>query len=429
MKVLFLVGGIGKRMLPITKDKTLIKFCGKTLIEKQVEMAKDAGFDDIVIVASPINIEEMKKIFGDKVEYAIQKEPRGMADAVLSAKELIEGDSVLIVGANDVVEPRAYRMVKEAKGDCAILGYEVNQYFPGGYLIVEGNRVKGIIEKPEPGKEPSNLVNLVFHMHKDADTLISYLEKTKSDRDDVYEKALDEMMKTMEFNVVRYNGFWGPIKYPFHILKVMKFFLENQKPRISENAKISEKATIKGNVVIEDNVRIFENAVINGPVYIGKNTVIANNALVRGSNIGENCVVGFSTEIARSYIADNVWFHNNYVGDSIVMDNCMFGSGCVTANFRFDEKNVYMEINGKRIDTGTDKFGCVVGKNCKTGINSSIYPGIKIGENSFIGPGVVLKKHVEPNTVILLRQEWEYREQKDIIEPNKKFELMKKITS
>jgi bifunctional UDP-N-acetylglucosamine pyrophosphorylase/glucosamine-1-phosphate N-acetyltransferase len=92
----------------------------------------------------------------------------------------------------------------------------------------------------------------------------------------------------------------------------------------------------------------------------------------------------------------------NYVGDSIVGEHCNFGAGTITANWRFDEKTISMQVNDSHISTGMDKFGAVIGNNCRTGINVSIMPGIKIGQNSIIGPAVCLTENVNSNTMIPL---------------------------
>jgi len=56
MKVLFLCGGIGKRMFPLTEDKFLLKFLGKTLIEHQLDTAVKSGLNRFIIVANPVNL-------------------------------------------------------------------------------------------------------------------------------------------------------------------------------------------------------------------------------------------------------------------------------------------------------------------------------------------------------------------------------------
>jgi NDP-sugar pyrophosphorylase family protein len=60
MKVVFLCGGVGKRMFPITEDKFLLDFMGKPLLEHQVELARKAGLQDFVMVGNPGNIQRIK---------------------------------------------------------------------------------------------------------------------------------------------------------------------------------------------------------------------------------------------------------------------------------------------------------------------------------------------------------------------------------
>jgi bifunctional UDP-N-acetylglucosamine pyrophosphorylase/glucosamine-1-phosphate N-acetyltransferase len=413
MKVVFLCGGIGKRMFPLTEDKFMFKFLGKTLLEHQVELAKKAGFKDFIVVGNPLNIENIKELCKNidaKIEFAIQQEPNGMADAILSTKEAIQNNEIILVNPNDVFDQSVYKkiLVEYKKGDYEsyIIGYKVSSYFPGGYLEVnQNNELIKIHEKPGEGNEPSNMINIVIHLHKNVASLLEFLEKTKSTKDDLYECAISKMIESgHKIKVVYYDGFWRAIKYPWDVLDVIRYFLGDIKtPKISKSAKISKKAQIYGGVIIEDNARILENAVIRGPCYIGKNTVIGNNTLIwNSSHIGDNCVIGYSTEVKHSYIGDNCWSHMSYIGDSIIADNCSFGAGTVTANFRFDEKPIKVYIKGMKNESGLDKLGVIMGTDCKAGINSCIMPGIKVGPNSVIGPGVILTRDLEPNKMIVV---------------------------
>ncbi len=412
MKVLILCGGIGKRMFPITEDKFLLKFLGKTLLEHQIETAKEAGLTEFVIVGNPQNMSKIEEIVTNlpdiKVELALQREPLGIADALVSASHLVDGDTIM-VNPNDVFDSSVYTKLIEARqadsADCCLAGYEVTDYFPGGYLVVgEKGELKLIIEKPERGKEPSNLINLLVHLHTDPKRLLKYTESVPASRDDVYERALDAMVKDKcRVKVVPYSGFWAPIKYPWHVFPVVRRFLDQSQKFISPSAYISEKAVIEGKVVIGDNARVLENAVIRGPAYIGPNSIIGNNSLIRHySHIGSDCVVGYTTEIKGSYIGDGCWFHMSYIGDSIIGDNCSFGAGTVLANFRFDEGNISVEIEGESIDTRLDKFGAIIGSNSKTGVNVSIMPGVRIGPNSIVGSHQCLTHDLEPNKFMLM---------------------------
>ena len=410
MQVVFLCGGAGKRMFPISGEKALFKFLGKTLLEHQIEQALAAGLNDIVIVGNQQNIERLREIVRKfpqaHIDLAIQRRPSGMADAVQSTQKLVR-DEMIVVNPGDVFEESAYAAILEARrGGSAssyILGARVKEYFPGGYLVVnEENEILHIVEKPRRGGEPSSVVNIVVHLHTDVDALFRHLERVKGD--DAYEQALEGMINEgHKLKLVEYVGFWGPIKHPWHLFAVMEYFLDQSSGSIAPSAIISEKATIEGDVTIDENVRVLENAVIRGPCYIGKDSVIGNNVLIRDrSHIGADCVVGFSTEIKHSYIGDGSWFHQNYVGDSIVADRCSFGAGTITANIRLGEGELTIESGDETLDTGLDRLGAIIGADSKTGINVSIMPGVRIGPNSVVGPHVMLKRDLGPNRMILL---------------------------
>ena len=437
MKVIFLCGGIGRRMSPITEDKFLVEFLGKTLVEHQIEKAVGVGLKEFVFVANPQNIERIEKIAeslsGVTIEIALQKEPLGIANALKSAEHFLKGE-IIIVNPNDVFESSAYTgIIAASRGDSAfsyILGYEVAGYFPGGYLVMdEQNYLKRIVEKPPRGKEPSRLVNILIHLHTSPEKLLEYIKKVDTTRDNAYECALDEMTQERRgIEVVSYRNFWQAVKYPWHIFEVIRYFLDRSPSYISPSADISEKATIKGKVILGDNVRVLENAVIRGPVYIGANSVIGNNALVRDySHIGAGCVVGYGTEVKGSYIGNGCWFHSSYIGDSIISDECSFGAGTVLTNFRFDEGNIKVRVQGEVTDTERDKLGAIVGSKSKTGVNVSIMPGIKIGPNSFVGSHVSLARDLEPNKFIVATPQYKIMENTIEVDEKKKQDYMGRL--
>jgi len=437
MKAVLLCGGVGKRMFPITEDKLLLNFLGKPLLKHQMEKAREAGLNELIIVANPQNVERIEQIAKDvsgvQFEVVVQENPLGIANALESASRFLSGE-VVVVNPNDIFDSSAYTsLVRGGRDGGAVsylVGYEVKDYFPGGYLVVdEGNMLRKIVEKPQKGEEPSNLVNILVHLHTDIKRLLKCVESVRTSRDDVYECALDCMVREGDkIKIVPYRDYWAAIKYPWHIFAAVRYFLDRSKPGISPSARISSKATIEGKVVIEDNVRVLENAVIRGPAYIGAGSIIGNNALVRDySHIGANCVVGYCTEVKNSYIGDRCWFHSNYVGDSIIADDCSFGAGTVLANFRFDEKNVKVGVGDGMIDTGLDKFGAIIGTGSKTGINASILPGIKIGPNSFVGPHVCLTKDLGPNKLAIAESRYRVMDKDIDLGDEKKRELMKKL--
>ena len=435
MKAVFLCGGRGKRMCPIAEDKFLLDFLGKSLLEHQIKIACEAGLSHFVIIGNPENIAKIeqitKKIPGVKVDLALQKESSGIADALKSAQPFLHGQLV-VINPNDVFSSPAYTKIiteaEKAPASSYILGYQVQKYFPGGYLQVNSqNELLHIVEKPNPGEEPSNLVNILIHCHNNSEELLRYIETVQTTRDDVYECALDNMVKGgHKIKVVPYNDFWAPIKYPWHIFKVMEYFLDNAQPYIAPSARISEKANIEGKVILSDNVKVLENAVIRGPVYIGANSIIGNNALVRDySHIGSNSVIGYSTEVKHSYIGDNCWFHSNYIGDSIVDDNCSLGAGTVLANFRLDEGYIQIKVGDSLVDTGYDKLGAIMGRGCRVGVNASLMPGVRVGPDSFVGPQVCLREDLGPNKMVLLESRHQIEDNVTSLDEGKRQGLLK----
>lgn len=397
---LVLAGGAGTRFWPLTTSKILMPFVGKRLIKSSIIDLLPKEVSKVVLVT---NSENQKTVQGLKFPVpsvsVVQQAPLGTADALLTAAAELRASSLLVYIADDIVEPQLLAaVVKKAKSSQAfgvIPGFKTKNYIPGGYLVLEGNRIRSIKEKPGMGNEPSQYVNVTGHYISDSDKLIAQLTRTRSDTDDVYERALTSLMLREQFEVVPYAGAYASLKYPWNVLDVMEILLGRIKqPYRGQNVKIGNNVTIVEPVVIEDGVRILEHTKIIGPCYIGKHTIIGNHNLIRLSCIGQDCVTGFGTDIARSYIGAGCWFHNNYVGDSVLEENIGMGSGAVLANVRLDEGEIGSLIKGERVNTLRHKLGTIMGKGVRLGVNVSVMPGVKIGSNSFVGAGVVLNNDV-----------------------------------
>ena len=405
MRVILLLAGRSRRFWPLA-DKALFPLCGKTLLEHQIDRLKEAGCTDILLVGGGHNLEAAKTIVPDLPIIEQENLDLGMQGALLSALPHCSGP-VMVVSSNDVVESHAYRAVKDAASHVsggAILARTVDRYFPGGYLTVEGERVTGIIEKPGEGREPSSLVNIVIHAHNDAATLLAALQSTHSDRDDGYEAALQTLLAQKEYVAVPYEGFWQPVKYPWHFLPLLARALQGLKEQtIHPSVKIHPTAVVEGPVVLEEGVKVLAHATIVGPATLGKRSVIATGSLVRQSSIGSDCVVGYATEVKGSVLSDHVWTHMTYLGDSVIGSNVAFGAGTVTGNYRLDEGEIVSHVEGKDIPTGLRKFGTVVGSDSRVGIHVTINPGVKIGSGTFVSSAAVLQDDIPDKSFVTMK--------------------------
>lgn len=400
MIAILIAAGQSKRFWPLS-EKTLFPVAGTTLLSEQVRRLRSAGLKEIIVVAGKHN----KAAFEDMLptlEIIEQKDLElGMRGALLSALPRCGTSTVMVVSANDLIEPKAYKdLLSRAKNltrGGLILARTVTKYFPGGYLTVKGKRITGIVEKPGAGNEPSHLVNIVAHVHASGAELLRALKNVKPTKDDGYETALGSMLESHPYEAVAYEGSWQPVKYPWHMLSVLPLLLPtNKKPIIHTTAKIHSSAVIEGAVVIGKNVKVFAHATVMGPCSIGDDTIIANNALVRESSIGQRCVIGYNTEIARSILAENVWTHSSYVGDSILGSDISLGAGTTTGNLRLDESEISSLVSGESVSTGREKFGAVIGSDCRTGIHTSFAPGVKVGTGSFINSATLVTEDI-PN--------------------------------
>lgn len=390
------------------EEKSLFPVAGRTLVEHQVERLRAGGCREIILVGGRHNLKEVRRIFPGMKTVEQKDLDLGMQGALLSALPKIGSSPVMVVSGNDVVEPSAYALLRgaAAKRDGAILAQKVRRYFPGGYLKVTRGRpfgrVTGIAEKPGEGKEPSSLVTIVAHVHNDPKALLAALKKAKYHRDDGYERALAELFATCDYAAVPYEGMWQPVKYPWDLLKLLPLLLPAE-PSIHRSASVHPTAVIEGPVTLAAGVRVLPHATIVGPCFVGRGTMIGTNALVRAASIGEDCVIGYNSEVKVSVLADRVWTHSTYLGDSVVGANVAFGGGCVTGNFRLDEGEIASVVGGAPVETGLTKLGAVIGPDCRLGIQVGLNPGVKVGRGTMVAGGTFLTDDVPERSFVRLK--------------------------
>jgi UDP-N-acetylglucosamine diphosphorylase / glucose-1-phosphate thymidylyltransferase / UDP-N-acetylgalactosamine diphosphorylase / glucosamine-1-phosphate N-acetyltransferase / galactosamine-1-phosphate N-acetyltransferase len=400
-----LAAGSGKRFFPFITPKPLIPFLGISLLERNLKQLAEWGIGRCLIITTKVDEPQIKALNfppSMTVQTAVQPTPTGMAGALLAAATNITSqDSLFIINATDIVDSQAMKHLfnKQMSSNVpVIIGLNQAEYFPGGYIAADPNgQFQSVIEKPGPHKRPSNLIKLVFDYLPKGQDFLKVLARSQSTQDDIYEKALTRYARLNHARVLTYQGYWQSPKYPHHMLLISQTLL-NQLPD-KKPSKFSQ-ASIQSPLSCGQNVTIHPGAIIKGPVYLGDNVVVGNHALIRDSMIEANSVIGSYSEIVRSYVGENCNLHRVYLGDSVLEKNVNMGAGSTTANWRFDQKPVQLDINQQKIDTNLVKCGAFIGQGTKIGINVSLMPGTLIGPNSTIMPASLAKGTIPPHTTV-----------------------------
>jgi UDP-N-acetylglucosamine diphosphorylase / glucose-1-phosphate thymidylyltransferase / UDP-N-acetylgalactosamine diphosphorylase / glucosamine-1-phosphate N-acetyltransferase / galactosamine-1-phosphate N-acetyltransferase len=117
------------------------------------------------------------------------------------------------------------------------------------------------------------------------------------------------------------------------------------------------------------------------------------------------CNVGFTTEVARSYVAEHCDMHACRVLDSVFAPNVNFSAGCTTANLRIDHGSVSSRVKGQKMDTARSKLGAIIGQGAFLAVDVMTMPGVKVGEGAQVGPGTHVHQDISDGQRVYIKQE------------------------
>ena len=426
MRAVILTAGEGTRMRPLTltRPKTMLPVGGKPLLEYNVEALRDAGIKNITMIVGyqkEAVMEHFKdgKNMGVNITYVTQEKRLGTAHAIGQVADLVgeDSDAIIVTNGDIILENELIKSLMDkyhqSQAQSILVLTEVEDPSAFGVVKLEGDCIKDIVEKPNPGEAPSNLINAGIYLFDHS--IFQAIEKTEKSERGEYE--ITDSLKIQIKEDKRVLGLvsqdkWIDVGRPWEFLELNEHYLEASPKQVE--GEIEEGVTIHGPVIIKRGSIIRSGTYIMGPVYIGENCDIGPNTFLRKhTSIGNDVNVGNAVEIKNSIIMDGTNVnHLSYVGDSIIGADCNLAAGTNIANLRFDDGGVKVTVKGKRINSGRRKMGVIFADGVKTGINSSFNPGVTIGLNTSVGSGAIIYRDIPDNKIVIHHQKQEIKDKK-----------------
>lgn len=414
MRAIVLAAGEGTRIWPLatTKPKHILPLAGKPLISYTIQALANNGVKDVDLVVGHKS-ELIESVLGDgapygvQIDYLQQSRRTGTASALKLARKAVGNEPFLMLYGDLLVSSAAIQAVVDKSRECSKVMGIVRMSNPSNYGVVgvKGDRVIKINEKPKAvGKEA--WVNAgIYALDEEVFDAIQATPISKRKEFELTSsmQSLLHHGKDVRGAVIARED-WMDIGRPWDFIEANERILANLPHRV--NGTVESGAVLRGSVWLEETGMIRSGSSIEGPAYIGKGSIVGPNARIRPfTSIGDSVTIGTSCEVKNSIIMTGTKVpHLSYVGDSVIGENCNLGAGTITANIRLDEEIINISIKGRVQSTGRRKLGVMMGDEVDTGINTSVMPGVRIGSNSFIGPGTIVFEDVPDGQAVFVKQ-------------------------
>src|SRR4249920_732043 len=222
LKGVILAGGSGTRLHPLTRitNKHLLPIYDRPMVTYAIEALVNAGVNELMLVTGGTHAGEFFRLLGngheygiDRLFYAYQDRPGGIADALGLAERFGRGDRIVVMLADNVVERSLSSAVenfrRQERGGRILLAHldEPEHLRHLGVAELDGERVVGIVEKPEEPPSEYAVTGIYFYDEQVWDVLPTLEPSGRGELEitDVNNWYVGEGQ--MEYDVL--DGFWG----------------------------------------------------------------------------------------------------------------------------------------------------------------------------------------------------------------------------
>lgn len=255
MKGIILAGGSGSRLYPITRStsKQLVPIYDKPMIYYPLSVLMLAGIKEILLISTPEYVSQFEELFGDghdiglNITYAIQYQPRGLADAFIVGADFIGQDTVaLVLGDNIFYGAGLSEKLQEAaqkSSGATVFGYQVKDPERFGVVAFDKQgKAVSIVEKPEKPESNYAVTGLYFYDNDVVDIATSVKPSARGEIEisDVNQAYLDR--GDLDVQVMGRGYAWLDTGTHDSLLEASSFIATIQKQQNLKVASIEEIA-------------------------------------------------------------------------------------------------------------------------------------------------------------------------------------------
>lgn len=447
LTIIILAAGKGTRMKS-ENPKVLFNVAGKHMIDYSIELCQKLNPDELVVVTGYFSEKIKEHLENSSVEFALQKEQSGTADAVLSAIDFIpdEGKTLILCGDMPLMTyDTLNNFVNTVKQDIAFISVKMKNPKGYGRVVRSSNgSVLKIVEEKDANENEKKIdeVNTGVYLCSSAELKKRLMNIDNNNAQNEY--YLTDIVRSgaeafLADNEIEFLGINDRVQLS-HAAKILwkertKSYMKDgvsiidpTSVYIDEDVTIGKDTIIYPNVFLENGTRIdkhviirsgcrLNNAVIEENVEIKDNSLIEDSFVGAGSSVGPMAhlrpgshlsgdnKVGNFVELKKTNMGKgSKASHLTYLGDAKLGENVNIGCGTITCNY-----------------DGYNKHKTIIGNNVFVGSDTQFVAPVTIKDNVLIAAGSTITENVEENDLAISRspQKNLKNKGKEIMEKNK----------
>lgn len=339
MKALFLAGGMGTRLQPLTDKmpKPMVPIMNKPLLERTLLNLETCGITEVVI-STCYQPQYIKDYFGNgkklnlKIEYIVEDTPMGTAGAIKKVEEYFRESFVVfnsdILSDIDLNKMIDFHKSKQALATIAVTEvkdpsmYGVIEYDTSGYAV-------SFKEKPKFGETLSKSINAGIYIFEPAIFKEIADNRAVSMERQIFPKLLKE---SKNIGVYQSDSYWMDIGNIEKYIQTHKDIMEGKCRLVHCNFN-------SDNISFGKNIKIHTNCKLIGPMHIGDNVTIGENVIIKNSVIGNNVSIGAGSIITGSILWNDIIISKNVrLMKTIVLSNCCVDKNLNLLNTVYDNE-------------------------------------------------------------------------------------------